>query len=98
MNRKLAKFLLVVAAVVLSACGKAPDLSRLQVGGYYVAQWGDKDVVLCVEEVSRRTLAGRWYVEDGAELAGLFHFYHSLSGLAYRRCFFDDTIQETGCK
>ena len=66
MNRKLAKFLLVVAAVVLSACGKAPDLSRLQVGGYYVAQWGDKDVVLCVEEVSRRTLAGRWYVEDGA--------------------------------
>ena len=66
MNRKLAKFLLVVAAVVLSACGKAPDLSRLQVGGYYVAQWGDKDVVLCVEEVSRRTLVGRWYVEDGA--------------------------------
>lgn len=90
MNRKLAKFLLVVAAVVLSACGKAPDLSRLQVGGYYVAQWGDKDVVLCVEEVSRRTLAGRWYVEDGA--VAQHHSFSAQSRFFHREELLSDEV------
>ena len=32
----------------------APDLSRLQEGNYYVAQDGDHDVVLLVEEVTKQ--------------------------------------------
>ncbi len=55
-----------MAAVFLSACStKTPDLSGLQAGDCYVAQCVDRDVVLHVEEVTKKSFKGRWYVENG---------------------------------
>lgn len=60
------KLNLLLLFVVLASCGrKAPDLSSLRVGDYYVTQDKDCYVVLCVEKVTEKSLKGRWYIENG---------------------------------
>jgi acetyl esterase/lipase len=66
MTRKAAKYLLLACLVVLSACARRfPDLSGLQAGGCYVAHYDDRDVVLLIEDVTRQSIKGRWYLENG---------------------------------
>lgn len=58
-------FMLLIC-MVCSCDRKGPDLSRLQVGNYYVAQDDGRDVVLYVEKVTKTSFKGRWYVENGS--------------------------------
>lgn len=57
--------LTVLLTIIFASCANAPDLSRLQEDNYYVAQDNGRSVVLYVEEVTEKSLKGRWYVEDG---------------------------------
>ena len=63
-NNKAILILIVLLTVFFVSCDKSPDLSRLQEGGYYVANEKDRGVVLLVDEVTKKSLKGRWYVED----------------------------------
>lgn len=65
-QKKAISVLIVLSTIILSSCGKTPDLSRLKEGSYYVSNDNDKDcgVVLLVEEVTKNSFKGRWYVED----------------------------------
>lgn len=74
MRRKASIILSLTIVVFMAACGRrGPDLSRLQIGQYYVAQCNDRDVVLRVDLVTENSLKGRWYDENGY-LAKAHHF------------------------
>lgn len=68
----------------------APDLSRLQEGNYYVAQDGDHDVVLLVEEVTKQSLKGRWYVENGSVAKS--HPFIAEAGRGHRTEMWSDSL------
>lgn len=64
------KIVLLLTLMVLAvSCGRKgsnlPDLSKLQLGDYYVAQSNGRYVVLYVEDVAKKSFKGRWYVENG---------------------------------
>lgn len=73
----------MAAVVFLSACGKkAPDLSSLQKGSVYVAPYGERDVVLFVDDVTTKSFEGRWYVENG--FVAKPHCFIAKSGIGHR--------------
>lgn len=63
-NNKAVSVLIVLLTVFFASCEKAPDLCQLKEGSYYVANDKDCGVVLLVEEVTKNSFKGRWYVED----------------------------------
>lgn len=74
MSRRTNVVLLLATVTILVSCDRiVPDLSRLQEGNFYVAQDVDRGVVLYVEEVTKQSFKGRWYVENGS-VANPHHF------------------------
>ena len=51
--------------LLFCSCEDALDLSHFRGDSYYVAQDAECDVVLYIENVSQKSITGRWYVEDG---------------------------------
>lgn len=68
--------IILLLLVMLASCGKkGVDLNHLQLGDYYVAQCNGRDVVLQVENVSKKgkLFQGCWYAENG-DFAKPHHF------------------------
>ena len=66
MSRKAIIVLLLMLVIVMNACvWRGPDMSELKKGEYYVAHNSNRDVVLYIENVSQKSVSGRWYVENG---------------------------------
>lgn len=58
-------FMLLAGVVAFASCNrKPPDLSRLQVGDFYVASSDGRDVMLLFDVVTHDSVSGRWYVEN----------------------------------
>ena len=82
--------LLFLLVVLVSCNRKAPDLSLLREGEYYVALDEGQNVVLFVEEITEKSFKGRWYVENG----GLSqpHYFMAESCRGHRNELWSDSV------
>ena len=90
MLKKIFPLLVVLSTIIFASCGKAPDLSRLKEDNYYVAQDNGRSIVLYVEEVTKKSFKGRWYVENG-DIAQP-HYFEAISDRTHRKEMRSDSL------
>lgn len=89
-QKRTVSFLIVLSAVILASCDKAPDLSSLQENNYYVTQNNGRSVVLYVEEATKQSFKGKWYVEDGSIAQP--HCFEAFPGPLHRKEMRSDSL------
>lgn len=89
--KRILCILLLMLVIVMAACNRiGPDLHGLQTGKYYVAQCDDRDLVLYVEEVTAKSLKGRWYVEGNCFAQE--HHFEATTGFWHRRSLKSESV------